>query len=235
MRDLIALELSVVSRRTLVLLGVTLTALAVVFTYFFAIVGRFEGDDSGLLTNRVGILSLSATLTIFCATIIGAVLFSRIVIDDYRANQLPVTLSYPDSRRSHFSAKLIASMLLVTGLTAFSLTVSLTTFLLTEAIIPIVEDAYLPVEIGDAVLRGLFALVLTAALSCLAGLFGLWRRSGIAAVVAAIVLVALVGNGATGVLILGYLLALGVTMVVALLAVVASYFGARSIERIEPF
>ncbi len=235
MRELLAVELTVVSRRTLAFMGVALTALAVSFAYFFAIVGRFEGEGSGLLTNRLGVMSLTVTFTVCCATIIGAVLFSRIVIDDYRTSQLPVTLSYPDSRTTRFRAKLIASTLLVTLLTAVSLAIAMTTFWLTEALAPIVEGSYSPAMIGDSAILGLFALVLTAALTCIAGVVGLWRRSSIAAIIAAIILVALVGNGVTSVFSLGALLALGVTAVTALLAAAASHFGARHVERIEPF
>lgn len=235
MRELITLELSAVSRRSVVIAWAVVGVVAVVFVYFFAVIGRYEEDPSGILGDRRGVTGLTVTVTVCCAVVAGTVLFARHIIRDYRRENLAVLLSYPRGRRPLLLAKLASSAILTFVFTTSSLVVAVTLFWATEAIAPILDQRSTAAGLADALLRVALAVLVTIALTLIAGLIGLWRGSGVTAIVAAVILAAVVGNGTASLFTLNLPFAALFTAGACLFAAVAVIIAARRICQIEPF
>jgi ABC-type transport system involved in multi-copper enzyme maturation permease subunit len=235
MRELIALELSAVPRRSIVIAWAVVGVIAVTFVYFFAVVGRYEEDPSGILSDRRGVIGLAVTVTVCCAAITGTVLFARHVIRDYRKERLAVLLSYPRGRRPLLMAKLAANVIPMTVVTASSLLVAVTLFWITEAVAPILDQHATAAGLADALLRAALAVLVTIALTLIAGLIGLWRGSGVTAMVTAVILVAIVGNGAASLFTLNLPLAALITAGACVLAATTALIATQRVATIEPF
>ena len=125
-------------------------------------------------------------------TILGSVMASRFILEEYNGKRAILLFSYPVSRRRILAAKLC----LVTGYTVCAVLLCggavYGIFFLTEALAPICSDR-LTLEV---VLRSFGFLTVCAILAGFLGLLALWigfrKRSTPAAIVAAVILASVV-------------------------------------------
>lgn len=160
------------------------------FQYLMAAVPYLDSADQdaepfrsySFVTGMTGLVSMAVF------TILGSVMASRFVLEEYNGKHAILLLSYPVSRRRILAAKLC----LVTGYTVCAVLLYggavYGVFFLTEALVPICSDC-LTLEV---VLQSFGFLGVCAILAGLLSLLSLWvgfrKRSTPAAIVAAVIL-----------------------------------------------
>lgn len=76
---------------------------------FFSLVGRFEPvETNSILTNPIGVVTLSMTVTVSVAIIYGVVLFNRLLLKYYIKNDRERIYLFPEGRTTIFLSKLFS-------------------------------------------------------------------------------------------------------------------------------
>ena len=222
------------SYRTVALIGAIGLAAHLGSLYLFALVGRFDqGADSELLGSYDIIQALGLTVMMCAISISATVIYARRIIPLYSGNRRVLLYSYPDGREKTYVLMHRRFYLEVLIATLFASVAGSTLFLTSELVVPLVEDPALPFTNGGDYAQALSLSAMSVLIAVIAGSIGLTRRSPLTAVVASVVLVALLANGAAGyVLQAGWivLLALIVLTVLASLLFLYNYRMIRSEE-----
>jgi ABC-type transport system involved in multi-copper enzyme maturation permease subunit len=167
------------------LLGVLAITIAMFgFLYLFAGV-----DDEELSTyTDITMLVLSLSMASYC--VLGAIMFARLAVDEYKGKRAILLFSYPISR----SKVLLAKVLIVCG---FVFTASLLTnlvvfvfFNVSEHFAPLVHEGELGSMLGETMLLSVVNGLLAIAVSLIALAVGLWRESVPTTIVTAVVICA---------------------------------------------
>lgn len=76
---------------------------------FFSLVGCFEPvEKNSILTNPIGVVTLSMTITVSVAIIYGVVLFNRLLLKYYIKNDRERIYLFPEGRTTIFLSKLFS-------------------------------------------------------------------------------------------------------------------------------
>lgn len=184
-------------QRTMIMVAVTAGGSLLVALYFFAIVGRFDDSaDSAMFGSHDAVIALSFTVALCVMAIYGSVIYARFVVSDYIGNRRVQLYSYPGGRSPLFLAKNAAFVAATVCSTAAGFSVATFVFFVTELVAPIVGGGGGGLGwIVTALTGATNAVLLAASVALVAGVIGIRRQSTVSAVVAAIIVVALLGNG----------------------------------------
>lgn len=130
MIKLIKLELRRNNIKSYQLAVVSITIFSFIMQYMFAVIGRLESDSD--LHNYVDIMSITRILTMVSFSILGAVMYTRFVINEYTSVRGLLLLSYPLKRNRIYYAKIVFISLFITGGFFISDIICSTLFLVSE-------------------------------------------------------------------------------------------------------
>lgn len=196
MLNLIKLEVKKTKVRTYTIATIVICMTLLAFAYLFAYAPQIEPNDPDLAIFE-GYRNVFLLLSIFSMGIfatLSAVMYSKIIIEEYKGKKVILLLSYPTHREKILVAKLffvfgfVILGMLLSNLTVFSL------FSLTETFTPIVNDTLTL----DVIIN---ALKLTIILSIVAGTSGIVatgigfvKRSVPVTIISALLLSSLISN-----------------------------------------
>ena len=182
-------------RHTALFVALTSAGSLLAALYFFAVVGRFDDSpDSAMLRSYDGVVPLALTVALCVLVVYEAVIYTRRIVADYIGNRRIALYSYPGGRGPLFQAKNIAYALVIGTASLIGYGTGVSVFLLAESLTPIVDRVPNGVLWLTALLSTSCVVLLTVSITAIAGAIGIWRRSMIATIVAAIILIALLGN-----------------------------------------
>ncbi|MCK1804220.1 hypothetical protein MTQ12_14385 [Brevibacterium sp. R8603A2] len=182
-------------RHTALFVALTAAGTLLAALYFFAVVGRFDDSpDSAMLRSYGAVVPLALTVALCVLVVYGAVIYARRIVADYIGNRRIALYSYPGGRDPLFQAKNIAYALVIGTASLIGYGAAVSVFLLTESFTPIVDGVHDGALWLTALLSTSCVVLLTVSVTAIAGAIGIWRRSTIATIVAAIILIALLGN-----------------------------------------
>ena len=192
MRKLIELEIQRNNIKKYVIAAMIITVSSFMMLYLFAFMARFGSDEE--FFDYKGIISIIGIVNMACFTVLGSVMYSRFVIDDYVGKKAILIFSYPVSRNKVFYSKVLLVSSLVIGGTLLSNLLIFGIFFCGESIFPIVQERLN----GGVVISGLFMAILS---SIIAGGFsiismsvGLKFRSVPITIVTAVIVCAMFSN-----------------------------------------
>lgn len=201
--------------------------------YTLAVISKVEqGSDADLFRNYRALVLIVDILMMCAFSILGAVIYSRVIIDEYTGKRVYLLFSYPINRKKVFSAKIILVSGFISGLMLISNILVFGIFYLTEMIFHIVAE---PISIS-VILFTVYAAVLLTLLSSIISIFavriGFEKKSVQATIVTSVIITCCMCN----ILILGieHIAALPITFATLLIAgiVVISNFASK-IEKME--
>lgn len=182
-------------RRTALYVALTAALSLLAALYFFAVVGRFDDSaDSAMLRSYDAVIPLALTVALCVLVVYGAIIYARRIVADYIGNRRITLYSYPGGRGPLFQAKNTAYALVIGTASLVGYGTAVSIFLLTESFTPIVTDGPGGELWSAALLSVTCVSLLTISITGIAGAVGVWRRSTISTIVAAIILIALLGN-----------------------------------------
>lgn len=190
MTHLLRLELNRY-RHTALYVALTAAGSLLAALYFFAIVGHFDDStDTAMLRSNNAVTSLALTVALCVLSIYGSVIYARRIVTDYIGNRRIALYSYPGGRAPLFRAKNTAYTLIIAAASLIGYATGIIVFLLTESLAPIVDDVNDGALWLTTLLSAGCVAILTVSITIIAGTIG----STIATIVAAIILIALLGN-----------------------------------------
>lgn len=183
-----------------------------------------NSDDMWIFCTWNGLLMIVSALVMACFSVLAAVMAARIVVTEYKGKNVILLFSYPVRRRKVLQAK----CRLIWGFTAVSGLVSeMLIFLVMGTfsnIFHIIPEKFGFSNLGGILLMGAVLSILAASVGQVSMGIGFWKKSPIAAIVAAVILI----SPMTNLLMLaagnGLAVMSGITVVV-LIAAVGCYFG----------
>lgn len=192
MLELIYLETNKFKMKTYVKVSIFSCILLIGFTYLMALIATVEKDPT--FQNYTNIFKFIGIMHMIVFIVLSAVMYSRIVIEDYVGKRLILHFSYPVSR----SKILLAKISLVTVFTLIAFLISnvlcLSIFSLTEWVSPILK-ATLTIYCIFTTLQNIVLTGLTiVALSILAMGIAFINKSMPTAIVSGFILAATIGN-----------------------------------------
>lgn len=194
MKRFLQLELSRY-RRTALFVALTAAGSLLAALYFFAVVGRFDDSaDNAMLRSYSAVIPLALTVALCVLVVYGAVIYARRIVADYIGNRRITLYSYPGGRGTLFQAKNIAYALVIGTASLIGYGAAVSMFLLAESLAPIVDGFHDGALWLTAMLSTSCIALLTVSVTAIAGAIGVWWRSTIATIIAAIILIALLGN-----------------------------------------
>lgn len=173
----------------LITIGVQLTAL-----YFFALVGRFDGNNGDqFLQHYSAVLGLASTTTLCVIVIYTTILTSRHLVRHYVGLNQQQTYLLPVDRKGLLMTKLTVIGLTVGISNLIGLIVADAIFLVTMLIMPLVNDS-LAVFYSHFMSTLIGTVGLTLTLIGIACCTGLYLRTIVGTVVTGVILVVIFSN-----------------------------------------
>ncbi len=192
MNNLMKLEL----RRTNVKVYITtagiITMCSFYMLYMFAYMSRIGSD--GEFFDYIGILSIISSINMACFCVLGSVMHSRFIIDEYLGKRAVLLFSYPIERKKMFYSKFLLVTLFTVGGMILSNLIMFVIFFLSESIFPIVNDNLSISIINKSIFITLLMAIIAGGFSAISVLIGFRRKSVPTTIVVAVILCALVTN-----------------------------------------
>ncbi|NMM65182.1 ABC transporter permease subunit [Clostridium sp. P21] len=213
----ISLEMHKFKIRTYVLASIVSCIALLGFTYLISVISRVEKDP--LFQSYSNIFKFIGIMSMIIFTVLSAVMYSRIVIEDYIGKRLVLLFSYPVSRSKIFLAKVCFVTLFTVIALMFSNVACLFIFSITELISPIVRDTLTPFCLLNTLQSILLTALTVGALGILSMTVGFIKKSMPTTIITSFAFAATVGNmimsGSLeiGLILLGILIALDVLVV----------------------
>ena len=201
--------------------------------YFFAVVGRFDHDETNsIMMSYAGIAGLASVITLCVMAIYGAVLASKFIVRDYIGLNKNKTYLLPVNRKEVFNAKVASLSLDVLISEVLGLVVADLIFVLTEMLFPLVSGSVTS-HLGSLGVSAMVCVCFTASIILLASFVGIYRSSSISVVVTSVVLVVLLGNVLTRMMVSFSLLSILCALLIVLLTISAKSMMANLIDHGE--
>ncbi|AKN33399.1 hypothetical protein Ccar_22265 [Clostridium carboxidivorans P7] len=217
MIKLISLEMHKFKIKTYVLASVVSCIVLLGFTYLISVISRVEKDP--LFQSYSNIFKFIGIMSMIIFTVLSAVMYSRLVIEDYVGKKLVLLFSYPVSRSKIFLAKVCVVTLFTVIALMFSNVACLFIFSITELICPIVRDMLTPFCFLGTLQSILLIALTVGALGILSMTVGFIKKSMPTTIITSFALAATVGNTImNGSFKIGLIL-LGILIVLDILAV----------------
>ncbi|MEB2300363.1 hypothetical protein LAV72_12130 [Lysinibacillus xylanilyticus] len=162
-----------------------------IFTYFFVIVGRFDGDD--ILTSYPAIISLASTITMCIISVYGAVAISRYIVNNYVGDNRNRVFLYPIKRSRLYLIKNIVFGCIF-GLSQFvALLLVNSIFFIGETIFPILDKPIKSYWL-DFIFVAVVCVLLTLSIVLFSSFIGIYFASTMYTVITCIISIVVVAN-----------------------------------------
>lgn len=234
MKKLLLLELKKINIQTYLTASLIISLVMISLLYLFAYAPRLDPSDADLLLfsgySNITILFGILNMAVFGS--LAAVIYSKILIEEYSGKQLILLFSYPVNRGKIIVAKLGVVSLFIFVYMMLSNLVILTLFAGTEFVFPIVEETMSISFIPDALFYvGIMSLV-AVSIGILAVGIGFVKKSVPTTILSSVLIASLLSNVllGTGLKIQGMLF-LAVLLVSA--AGVVSVLMIRNVKKLE--
>lgn len=198
MLKLIRLELKRNNMKGYVVASCIFCVVLLMFIYFVSYVAQVEsGAHEAQFQNYANIFRFTGTISLIIFSIMSAVMYSRLVIDEYSGKKATLLFSYPVSRKKI----LLAKVLLVFVFTSMSMLICTAipyiVFGITESVAPIVAQDTMTTEIFIDTLKILVIAIFSVdGIGIAAMRVGFMKKSVPATLIVAFLLSATYGNAA---------------------------------------
>jgi ABC-type transport system involved in multi-copper enzyme maturation permease subunit len=182
MKNLMSLELKKNSIKPYLLgvLGITII--------MFGFLRLYAGVDDEELSTYEDVTMLVSSLGMACYCVLGAIMFARFAVEEYKGKRAILLFSYPVSRVK----VLLAKAIIVCGFVfVFSLLTNLIVFgffNVSESFAPLVHEGDLSFMLADTMLLSVVNGFLAIAVSLIALAAGIWRESVPVTIVTAVII-----------------------------------------------
>ncbi|MFB7158077.1 hypothetical protein [Lysinibacillus sp. NPDC056232] len=165
-----------------------------IFTYFFVIVGKFEGNDGDdILTSYPAILSLASTITMCIISVYGAVAISRYIVKNYVGDHRNRVFLYPIKRSRLYLIKNIVFGCIL-GLPQFvALLLVNSIFSIGETIFPILGKPIKSYWV-DFIFVAVVCVLLTLSIVLFSSFIGIYFSSTMYTVITSIISIVVLAN-----------------------------------------
>ena len=173
-----------------------LLALGIFIALLFCFLPESErgAADREFTSGWRSLILLVSCVTLFSYAMLGAVLSSKVILDEFLGKKRLLVFSWPVSRRQLFAAKTALIFLFTAAGTFLSNLLSVSTALFFSTLFHGLPEAFLPADLGYLFLVS-FSIALLASCICLVAVwFGFRRKSSTAVIAAALILIAPMTN-----------------------------------------
>ena len=168
-----------------------------IFLFFFAGISYIKPDDV-LQDNILGtynfIYMMGLLIGIVAYSIQSSIIFSKIVLEEYKNDGLYLLFSYPINRMQQFNAKIIISTVISILLAMAGLMTAISIFTATSYWLEILPDEFLISNYFSTLLNILQSALLIGLIGAFAMLIAFYRKSTVMAITMSIILSAIVCN-----------------------------------------
>lgn len=162
------------------------------FTYFVAYVARQEQETQFMTYENIFLFTGAISILLF--GILSAVMYSRLIIEEYSGKRLALLFSYPGSRKRIFMAKVLIVFLFVLVSMVLCTLIPSSIFAVTESFSPIVSDKMTPGLLTSVFKMSFLSVLAVSAIGLLSLLIGFRKKSIAATLVSSFILSCLYGN-----------------------------------------
>ncbi|KMK74427.1 ABC transporter permease [Alkalihalobacillus pseudalcaliphilus] len=196
MLKLISLELKRNNFRTYVMASLITFLILLVFTYFVAYVAQVESGAYEIqFHNYTNIFRFTGTISLIIFSIMSAVIYSRLIISEYKGKRVALLFSYPISRRKILLAKLLLVVMFTSISMLICTSIPYIVFSITESISPIVLQDVMSKEIVISTLQMLaMAILAVGGIGIVSMRIGFIKKSIPTTLITAFILSATYGN-----------------------------------------
>lgn len=200
MLKLIRLELERNNMKGYVVASCIACAILVIFIYFVSYVAQVEnGVHEMQFQNYTNIFRFTGTISLIIFSIMAAVMYSRLIIDEYSGKKVALLFSYPVSRKKILLAKLLLVFVFTSLSMLICTVIPYIVFYITESVMPIVAQDTMTAEIFIDTLNILVvAIFAVGGIGIAAMRVGFIKKSVSATLIAAFLLSTTYGNAALG-------------------------------------
>lgn len=216
-----------------------IASIFIVTIMFYTLITGIDMDTAGSSANRTIIPSLDMTSSylgtnsVLCFSLMGTVIFSRLVITEYSGKHPVLLFSYPVSRIKVFLAKfLLAAGFTLLAVLVSSLLVGLFLMFFEPTSSQLLYDFGL-IELGRHMIISLTAGLISVSLATVGLLIGFLMKSVPATIITAVVIVLFTSNPINGLLGEGILVLLSLIVVSLLITIAVAALLANYIRRME--
>ncbi|MCM3765069.1 ABC transporter permease [Neobacillus niacini] len=162
--------------------------------------------------------------------IFAAVLISKLIIDEYRSNSISLMFTYPINRKKIIIAKLaiVASFTFLTIVLSNLLIGSV--FYLVDSYLHFVPEALTGKVLTDSLITMTLEAIASAGMALIPLYFGMRKKSTVAPIVSAIVMVSLINSTVNGVNLVTFIV---IPIALAIIGCAIAYFSFRNIENVD--
>jgi len=198
MLKLIGLELKRNNIRTYVMASFIACIILLAFIYFVAYVAQVEsGVHEVQFQNYKNIFRFTGTISLIIFSIMSAVMYSRLIINEYTGKRAALLFSYPVNRKKILSVKLLLVFIFVSVSMLVCTLIPYIIFNVTETISPIVVQDTMSKELVMTMLQTLVVAILAVGgIGIVSMRIGFIKKSIPATLITAFVLSAIYGNAA---------------------------------------
>lgn len=175
---------------------VGLSALGVLFLFIFQMeLGKSGIPEEGeLFANWSGLLALMTALAFCCFSVLASIIAAKVIISEYCGKNAVVLLSYPVKRKTILAAKCQLLCGMTTVFAFLSNVLALGVMYVAAHIFRIVlqmdKEHFILTVLCSGVLMG----VLSSSVGIISSVFGLKKRSSMAAIVCGLMIVCVMAN-----------------------------------------
>lgn len=177
----------------------SLLALGILFLFIFQIeTGAGEiAEDAELFANWNGLFALTTALSFACFSILSAVIAAKIIVNEYCGKNAVILLSYPISRKTILQTKCLIVCCITTFFACVSNVLVIGMMYVTAQIFKTVPQMNAEHFTLTVFLSSIIMGIASASLGVIAAVFGMNKRSQIATIVCALLIVCVVTNAIT--------------------------------------
>lgn len=204
MLKLMKLELRQNRLKTYILATLVISVSLLAFAYLFAFIPNLPADNDleqmvmdlvkSLFGNYENIIALSCILSMFCFSVMSAVMLSKFVVSDYTGKRANLLFAYPVDRDRMLLAKVTVVSLYTFIAMILCNALMFGIFFLSESISPLVEAALSSGLIYSTVKITLTFAFMSVAIGLISLWFGFKRKSVVATMVPSYILSAICSN-----------------------------------------
>lgn len=196
---LIKLELKRTDFKGYLLAAAGISAFCLIMAFAFPLIPKMEersvtGDDALLFATWRGLLLPVSGLIMSCFAVMGGAMAARVVVTEYTGKSALLLFSYPMKRKAILKAKCILMWGLVFTATFLCETVSFLVVGVAANLFHFVPETFGMAEMGRVLAAGAVLGVMAASIGQISMRVGFWKKSLVASVVAAVILICPVTN-----------------------------------------
>lgn len=151
-------------------------------------------EPLNIFKNKESFMLLSQILIQSCFAVFSAVLFSKIIIEDYRANQVVLLFSYPISRGRIIGGKIMFVSIWTVTATFFSTVICLGTLKFCSDYIPLLKGSDLLFGWESILTKGVVSGVIALMIGGISLAVGFKNKSVIATIISSLIICSVLSN-----------------------------------------